>query len=107
MFSVSSAQGSLLAIITAVTAMVAVAWLIGRIYEKLHVEIIAASVYINLIVLSAATASHTNPPELVNILVGIVFVTMIAIILYHFHQLFSASKPAMWMNRKVSKPQVH
>jgi hypothetical protein len=102
-FSVSSAQGSLLAIITAVTAMVIVAWLIGRVYEKLHVEIIAASVYINLIVLSAATASDTNPPELVNTLVGIVFVTMMAIIMYHFYQLFCATELAMWVNGKVKK----
>ena len=102
-FSASSTQGSLLAIITAVTTIVAIAWLVGRIYEKLHVDIIAASVYINLIVLSAATASDTNPPELVNVLVGIVYVSMIAIIMYHFYQLFSASKLAMWMNRKVCK----
>lgn len=44
--------------------------------------------YLNLIMLSAASATNTNSFALVYSLIGIVFVTMFGIILYHFHLQF-------------------
>ena len=54
------------------------------------------SIYLNLIVLSAITLAGLNSAALVYSLVGIVFVTMIGIIVYHFHITYTA-KSAMWL----------
>ena len=68
----------------------------GKIYSKLHVSIMETSIYLNLIVLSAITLAGLNSTALVHSLVGIVFVTMIGIIVYHFHITYTA-KSAMWL----------
>ena len=68
----------------------------GKMHRKLHVSIMETSIYLNLIVLSAITLAGLSSAALVYSLVGIVFVTMIGIIVYHFHITYTA-KSAMWL----------
>ncbi len=98
-FSYNSLGGervSLLAIIIAFTAVTITAWLSIRIYQKLIVNILEASIYLNLVILSSATLADVNTPALIYFLVGLVFVTMVAIIAYHFHILYTV-KAALWL----------
>ncbi len=73
-----------LAITITFTALVVI-WMFGRIYEKLYTNIVEVSVYFNLIVLSSTTGTNASSPALVYSLVGVVFATMVGIILYHFY----------------------
>ena len=86
---------SLLAIIIAFTGIIIVAWLSVKIYKKFIVNIIEASTYLNLIILSAATLADVNTPALVYTLVGVMFATMVGIVIYHFHICYTA-KSALW-----------
>ncbi len=52
--------------------------------------------YLSLIIISAATLTGTKPPALVYSLVGLVFVTVMGIIVYHFHILYVV-KSQMWL----------
>ncbi len=63
-------------------------------------NLVEASIYLNLVILSAATSSGLNSAALVYSLVGIVFATTIGIIVYHFHILYTA-KSAMWLKMKT------
>lgn len=91
------ANKSLLAIIIAFTAIeLSSGYLVsGKIYTKLYTSIIETSIYLNLIVLSAVTLANLNSAALVYSLVGIVFVTMISIIVYHFHITYT-TRSAWW-----------
>ena len=67
------------------TALVAKAWLLGRLYSKLCVDFIESSVYLNLVVLSILSLSKCNSAVYSHALVGIILATMLGIIIYHFH----------------------
>ncbi len=58
------------------------------------------SIYINLIVLSGFTITGYNSTALVYTLVGVVFVTTIGVIAYHFHIAYTA-KLEMWLKIKT------
>ena len=101
-FSFNSIGGqiwSLLAInITfALIVGIAHAWFSIKIYKSTFANIIEASVYLNLIILSASLASvaDNNVPPLVYSLVGTVFTMAIGIVVYHFHITFTA-KSTLW-----------
>ena len=105
-FSYNSLGGtskSLLAIIITFTAIIVIAWLSVKIYKRTLNNIVEASIYLNLIVLSAVTLAELESPALVHSLVGTVFITMMAIIAYHFHTLY-ISKSTIWkkIETKVS-----
>ena len=98
-FSFNSLGGtnkSLLAIIIIFTAIGFISWYLKRIYRKLYIEVIEGSIYLNLIVLSAATLAGVNEIVLVNTLIGIVFATMLGTIVYQFHLLY-ISNTATWL----------
>ena len=99
-YSLEGARKSLLAIKITFTGVVIVAWLSVKLYKKHYNNILEASIYLNLIVISATSlANSSNSPAVVYFLVGIVFVIMIGIIIYHFHLSFTA-KSAMWLQAK-------
>ena len=97
--SLGATSKSLLAIIITFTAIVVIAWLSVKIYKRFFVNVIEATVYLNLITLSAVTLAGANSAALVYSLVGIVFVTMIGIMVYHFHILYVV-KSAIWLKIK-------
>ena len=92
--SIGGSKNSLLAAITtAYTAVIIViAWLSVKIYKNFYVNVIEATVYLDLIILSAATFNEANSPALVYTLVGFVFTVMIGIIFFQFHLLYLASQ---------------
>ena len=53
-------------------------------------NILEVFIYLNIIILTAATATGANSPMLVHALVGLVFVSMMIISTYHFHLLYVA-----------------
>ena len=74
-------------------------FLLGRIYNSIYTNIIEMSIYLNLILISGFTLTKYNSPTIVHSLVGVVFVTMIGIIVYHFHITFTA-KSGIWLKLK-------
>lgn len=102
-FSVNSlgdTTNSLVAINITFTAIVIVAWLSKRIYKNFFTNVIEASIYLNLVALSAVTLAGANSKALVYSLIGIVFATMMGIIVYHFHIHYTA-KSSPWLRIKV------
>lgn len=95
-FSVGGTSSSLLAINMVFTALLIIAWLSGKIYKDRIVNVTEASIYLNLVILSMNSATGTNSPALVYTLMGVVFSTMAAIVLYHFYLLQLLSKSATW-----------
>jgi predicted outer membrane repeat protein len=83
--ALTSTNMSHLVIIIAFTAVIIIAWLSVRVYKTTFANVVEASVYLNLVTLSAASATHTNSAGLVSSLIGIVFATMLGISAYHFH----------------------
>ena len=100
-FALESTNKSQLAIIVAFTTVTTLAWLSVRIYKSFHANVIEASVYINLIVLSAASATNTNSPGLVCSLIGLVFATTLGIAVYRFHLQFTI-KSTIWLRIKTN-----
>ena len=93
-FSFGEASKNLLAIIITSVIIVSVfALLPGRIYTSSYTNIIESLVHLNLIILSVITfavGSGMNSRSLAGLvysLVGMVFVIMMGIIVYHFHTL--------------------
>ena len=68
----------------------------GKIYGKLSANIIETSVYLNLVILSTATLAKLNSTALIYSMVGTVFITMMGIILYHFH-IQCTAKLSIWV----------
>ncbi len=104
-FSVNSlgdTDKSLLAIIITFTAIGFI--FSGRIYTSIYINIVEASIYLNLVILSAGTLVEVNRAALSYTLAGIVFVTMIGIIVYQFHLVYISKRPT-WLNikSKISK----
>ena len=101
-FSYNSLGGttkSLLAILITFTIIFAISWLSVKIYKHFLVNLIEASVYVNLVTLSGLTLAKANSLTIVHFLIGTVFTTMIAITVYHFHILYIA-KSSVWLNVK-------
>jgi predicted outer membrane repeat protein len=69
-----------------------------RVYKNIYINILEMSMYLNLIFIS--TLAGCNSPALVYSLVGVVFVTMLCIIVYHFHITYTAQS-AVWLNFKT------
>ena len=94
---------NLLAIVITFTGIGFIAWISGRVYKSFIVELIERFIYINLIILSAATLTQVNKTALVNALVGTIFAAMIAITISQFYLLY-VSKTNLWLKikRKVS-----
>ena len=95
--SLGATSKSLLAINATIAALVITAWLSIVIYKSFVVNAIEGSVYLNLIVLSAAASNGVGSPAVVYSLIGVAFVTMVSIVMYHFHVTYTA-KSAMWLN---------
>ena len=94
--SIGGTDNSLLAIITTFTAILTIAWFSVKIYKTFYVNAIEALVYLNLIILSAATSIKVNSLGLVYSLIGMVFAIMVGIIYYHFHLLY-ITKSTLWL----------
>ena len=102
--SIGNTHKSLLAIITTFTAAgFAVGFVYGgRIYKNLSVNILEASVYLNLVILSAVTlvgVDHTA--VLVYSLLGIIAATTSVVIAYHIH-LQCIAKSAIFLKLKAT-----
>ena len=94
--AIGGIDNSLLAITTAYTAVIVIAWLSVKIYSSFYVNVIEALVYLDLIVLSAATSNNANTPALADTLVGIVFTITMGIIFFQFHLLYLTKLP-IWL----------
>ena len=97
-FSFNSLQAtnmSLLAVIVTFTAIIIISWLSVKIYRSVFVTLVEASMYLNLIILSAATLANHSSVALVYSLIGMAFAIMMWVIAYHFYILYIA-KSAIW-----------
>ena len=105
-FSLSSTSRSLLTITLTFSAIEFIIsyFYSGRIYKNTLVNLVEASIYLNLIVLSATTLTGLNTAALVYSLVGLVFVTMIALCAYQFHLLYVV-KTTLWLRLKNKWPR--
>ncbi len=99
--SLEATDKSLIAINTVFTALVITAWLSASIYKTFTLNIIEASVYLNIITLSTTTLADANSAGVVYSLVGIVFATMVWIIVYHFHIAYTAKLP-IWVKFRTT-----
>ncbi len=97
---------NLLAIITGYTAVIVAAWLHVKIYTNFYANVVEALVYLDLIVLSAATACNDNHPVLVYVLIGIVFAIAVGIITYQFYSLY-VSKLQAWQRIVFTLPKLN
>ena len=105
-FSFGEARKNLLAIIITSVIIVSVfALLPGRIYTSSYTNIIETLVYSNLIILSVlkCTMGPCAKSPLVYSLVGMVFVIMMGIIVYHVHTLYIARSLVLRIQAKISK----
>ena len=98
-FSVGNSHTSLLAITITFTAA-AVYLLSGRIYDSFFTNVLEASLFVNLVMLSAATSIGTNSPALVETLVVIAFISMMGIFVYHFHISYITTS-ALWLRLRA------
>ena len=94
--SLGATSKSFLAINATIAALVITAWLSIVIYKSFVVNAIEGSVYLNLIILSAAASNGIGSSVVVYSLIGVVFVTMVSIVMYHFHITYTA-KSALWL----------
>ena len=101
--SLGATNHSLLAITITFTMLLLLAWISILIYTSFLANIIEASVYFNLIILSAATQAGANSPTLAYTMVGIAFATLIGITLRQFHIVY-ISRTASW--KKISESVV-
>ena len=69
------------------TAIAIVPWLSDRLYEKLYADILEASFFLNISILTSATyhvqTVNGNQSTLTDIAVGIVFVEFVGIVVFH------------------------
>ena len=98
-FSLGDTHKSLVSIIITFTALVGVVWISSKVYISRIANTVEVSVYLNLIILSAVSSNNMVSAKLFNTLVALVFVTMLGIIIYHFHLLYIAQS-AMWTKMK-------
>ena len=88
--SLGATNKSLLAIVVTFSILITVSWFSVVVYKLAYVNILEVFIYLNIIILTAATATGANSPILVHALVGLVFVSMMIISAYHFHLLYVA-----------------
>ena len=106
-FSLSSASNSRL---TIMPTFAVIGFIIGylRIYKNTLINLVEASVCLNIILLSAVLSAETQTNHVIVVLVyslvGLVFVVMIALIAYQFHLLYIA-KTALWLRLKNKWPR--
>ncbi len=81
--SLGGTRKSLLAINVVFTALLIINWL--SIYRRYFVTVVEGSLFLNLVILSASALAGLDSPIVVYLLIGAVFVTMLGIIIYHFH----------------------
>ena len=94
--SLGGASRSHLAIIITFTAIGCIVSFV-KMYKNLAVNILEASVYFNLVSLSAVVAlSAHRIPAFVYFFTGCVFFSMAGVIVYHFHVLYIA-KSTIWL----------
>jgi len=110
-FSYNSLGGtkySLLAINVAFSAVGSLTWLNKGIYRNFYMDVIEVSVYVNLIMLSAAAAilSEAYINIVTHILVAIVFATAVGIMMYQFHLLY-ATRSTLWLKMRSRMPCSH
>ena len=108
-FSFGDGNKNLLAItFTFVIIVLAFALLPGKIYTSSYTNIIESVVYSNLILLSGVIfSSDDNSSALVYSLVGMVFVIMMGIIVYHFYTLYIAHSFVSRIQDKIFKVFSH
>ena len=113
-FSFGNGNTSLLAIIiTFVIIFLAFTLLPGKIYASSYMNIIESLVYFNVIILSAITfpegpgANSRLSVALAYSLVGVVFVIMMGIVVYHIHTLYIAHSLVLRIQAKISKVFYH
>ena len=108
-FSLGDTHKSLVSIIITFTALVGVVWISSKVYTSRIANTVEVSVYLNLIILSAVSTNSMVSAKLFNTLVALVFVTMLGIIIYHFH-LLCIAQSALWTKMKehiISKPHTN
>ena len=111
-FSLGDTHKSLVSIIITFTVLVGVTWISTKVYTSRIANTVEVSVYLNLIILSAVSSNNMVSAKLFNTLVALVFVTMLGIIIYHFHLLYIAqsamwTKMKDWMEHIISKPHMN
>ena len=111
-FSLGDTHKSLVSINITFTALVGVVWISSKVYTSRIANTVEVSVYLNLIILSAMSSNNMVLAKLFNTLVALVFVTMLGIIIYHFHLLYTAqsamwTKTKDWMKHIISKPHTN
>ena len=111
-FSLGDTHKSLVSINITFTALVCVVWISSKIYISRIANTVEVSVYLNLVILSAVSSNNIVSAKLINTLVALVFVTMLGIIIYHFHLLYIAqsamwTKMKDWMKHIISKPHTN
>ena len=104
-FSASSLSGtnySLLAIIVTFTTLGSLNWIHRRLYEHFYIDVIEMSVYVNLMILSAAAASFSDQGTEITayVSVGVVLFTAVCITLYQVH-CYYLSKTRLWLRLKT------
>ena len=111
-FSFGDTHKSLVSINITFTALVGVVWISSKVYTSRIANTVEVSVYLNLIILCSVSSNNMVSAKLFNTLVALVFVTMLGIIIYHFHLLYIAQS-AMWTIMKdwikhiISKPHTN
>ena len=108
-FLLGDTHKSLVSIIITFTALVGVVWIFSKVYISRIANTVEVSVYLNLIAMSYNSMVSA---KLFNTLVALVFVTMLGIIIYHFHLLYIAqsamwTKMKDWMKHIISKPHTN
>ena len=111
-FSLGDTHKSLVSISIIFTALVGVVWISSKVYISRIANTVEVSVYLNLIILSAVSSNNMVSAKLFNTLVALVFVTMLGVIIYHFHLLYIAqsamwTKMKDWMKHIISKPHTN
>ena len=104
--ALGNASANLLAITSLTAGLAVLAWLHGRLYEKLYNDILEASFILNLCIFAAATYHveeiNGHRAELAYTSVGIAFVIFIFIVLFHVYQ--RVSKMSVW-KKLPAKPK--
>ena len=93
-------------IIVTFSGILSINWITGKIYNKTCISLIESSMYMNLILLSVLSLTPAKGTRLVFTLVGIMFVTMISIILYQFHHLYFRKVTGRMMKKLSSSNQL-
>ena len=105
--ALDSVSVNLLAITSVISGIAVIAWLSGRIYEKLYLDILEASYIFNLCIFAVATYHVNtvggNQAALAYTSVGIAFLTFLGTLIFHVYlQLKESSVWTMWCKPKFT-----